>query len=36
MTFREMLAGKQAYLAPAVFNPLCAKIAEAAGFQVPA
>lgn len=34
MTFREMLAGRQAYLAPAVFNPLCAKIAEAAGFEV--
>ena len=34
MNFREMLAGRQAYLAPAVFNPLCAKIAEAAGFQV--
>lgn len=34
MTFREMLAGGQAYLAPAVFNPLCAKIAEAAGFRV--
>ena len=34
MTFREMLASKQAYVAPAVFNPLCAKIAEAAGFQV--
>ena len=34
MTFRELLAGRQAYLAPAVFNPLCAKIAEAAGFQV--
>ena len=34
MTFKRLLAGKQAYLAPAVFNPLCAKIAEAAGFQV--
>jgi methylisocitrate lyase len=34
MTFKEMLAGKQAYLAPAVFNPLCARIAEAAGFKV--
>jgi 2-methylisocitrate lyase-like PEP mutase family enzyme len=34
MTFKEMLAGRQAYLAPAVFNPLCAKIAEAAGFKV--
>lgn len=34
MNFREMLAGKQAYLAPAVFNPLCAKIAQAAGFEV--
>jgi len=34
MKFREMLAGKQAYLAPAVFNPLSAKLAEQAGFQV--
>ena len=34
MTFRTMLAGKEAYLAPAVFNPLCAKIAEAVGFKV--
>jgi 2-methylisocitrate lyase-like PEP mutase family enzyme len=29
-----MLAGSRAYLAPAVFNPLAAKIAEAAGFDV--
>jgi methylisocitrate lyase len=34
MKFREMLAGKESYLAPAVFNPLCAKLAEQAGFQV--
>ena len=34
MKFREMLAGKDAYLAPAVFNPLSAKLAEQAGFQV--
>ena len=34
MKFREMLAGNYAYLAPAVFNPLCAKLAEQAGFQV--
>ena len=34
MTFRELLAGKRAYLAPAVFNPLSAKIAAAAGFEV--
>lgn len=33
MKFREMLAGGQAYIAPAVFNPLCAKIAQAAGFE---
>ena len=29
-----MLARNQAYLAPAVFNPLSAKLAEQAGFQV--
>jgi 2-methylisocitrate lyase-like PEP mutase family enzyme len=34
MKFREMLARNQAYLAPAVFNPLSAKLAEQAGFQV--
>lgn len=34
MKFREMLTGKRAYLAPAVFNPLSAKIAQAAGFEV--
>ena len=34
MKFRELLAGKQARLAPAVFNPLCAKLAEQAGFQL--
>ena len=30
----ELLARRKAYLAPAVFNPLCAKIAEAAGFEM--
>lgn len=34
MNFHEMLAGKQAYLAPAVFNPLCPKLAAQAGFEV--
>ena len=34
MTFREILSGSRACLAPAVFNPLAAKIAEAAGFDV--
>ncbi len=34
MSSRKMLSGSHAYLAPAVFNPLCAKIAEEAGFQV--
>ena len=34
MKFREMLARNQAYLAPAVFNPLSAKLAEQAGFQM--
>ena len=34
MKFRELLAGKQGYLAPAVFNPLCAKLAAQAGFQM--
>lgn len=34
MRFREMLSGKRAYLAPAVFNPLAAKLARAAGFEV--
>lgn len=29
-----MLAKQKAYLAPAVFNPLCAKIAQAAGFEM--
>ncbi|MGQ0522672.1 MAG: isocitrate lyase/PEP mutase family protein [Betaproteobacteria bacterium] len=32
--FRDMLAGKEAYLAPAVFNPLSAKLAEQAGFNM--
>lgn len=34
VTFREILADHRAHLAPAVFNPLSAKIAEAAGFDV--
>ena len=34
MKFREMLARNQAYVAPAVFNPLSAKLAEQAGFQM--
>jgi 2-methylisocitrate lyase-like PEP mutase family enzyme len=34
MTFREMLTEPRALLAPAVFNPLAAKLAEAAGFKV--
>ena len=34
MTFRELLAGNEAYLAPAVFNPLSAKLAEQAGFKM--
>jgi 2-methylisocitrate lyase-like PEP mutase family enzyme len=34
MTLRELIAKEKAYLAPAVFNPLCAKIAQAAGFEV--
>jgi len=34
MTFREMLAQDKIRLAPAVFNPLAAKIARAAGFEV--
>ena len=33
-TFRNLLAGNRALIAPAVFNPLCAKLAEAAGFEV--
>lgn len=32
--FRDMLAGREAYLAPAVFNPLSAKLAEQAGFRM--
>ena len=31
-TLRHLLAGNRALIAPAVFNPLCAKLAEAAGF----
>jgi 2-methylisocitrate lyase-like PEP mutase family enzyme len=34
MTFKEMLAQKKTYLAPAVFNPLAAKLAKAAGFEM--
>lgn len=34
MTFREMLAERRTRLAPAVFNPLAAKLASAAGFEV--
>jgi 2-methylisocitrate lyase-like PEP mutase family enzyme len=34
MTFKEMLAQKKTYLAPAVFNPLAAKLARAAGFEM--
>ncbi len=33
-TLRNLLAGKRALIAPAVFNPLSAKLAEAAGFEV--
>jgi len=33
-TFRELLAEPVARLAPAVFNPLCAKLAEQAGFEM--
>ena len=31
---RQLLAGNRALIAPAVFNPLSAKLAEAAGFEV--
>jgi 2-methylisocitrate lyase-like PEP mutase family enzyme len=34
MTLRELVAKPKAYLAPAVFNPLCAKIAQQAGFEM--
>lgn len=34
MTFKEMLAQKKTFLAPAVFNPLAAKLARAAGFEM--
>jgi hypothetical protein len=34
MKFGEMLARNQAYVAPAVFDPLCAKLAEQAGFRM--
>jgi len=33
-SLRELIAVEKAYLAPAVFNPLCAKIAQAAGFEM--
>ena len=33
-TLRNLLAGNRALIAPAVFNPLSAKLAEAAGFEV--
>lgn len=33
-SLRELMSRQKAYLAPAVFNPLCAKIAEAAGFEM--
>ena len=34
MTLRELISKEKAYLAPAVFNPLCAKIAQAVGFEM--
>jgi methylisocitrate lyase len=34
ITIRDVLTGKTALLAPAVFNPLSAKLAEQAGFEV--
>jgi methylisocitrate lyase len=34
MGFREMLSENAAHLAPAVFNPLSAKLAEQAGFKM--
>jgi 2-methylisocitrate lyase-like PEP mutase family enzyme len=34
MSFRELLRQSEAHLAPAVFNPLTAKLAEAAGFRM--
>ena len=33
-TLRTLLAGNRALIAPAVFNPLSAKLAEGAGFEV--
>lgn len=33
-TLRDLIAGNRALIAPAVFNPLSAKLAEAAGFEV--
>jgi 2-methylisocitrate lyase-like PEP mutase family enzyme len=34
MKLGDMIALQKTYLAPAVFNPLCAKIAQAAGFEM--
>ncbi len=34
MNFRDLLGRKTAFLAPAVFNPLSARLAEQAGFKV--
>ncbi|MBI4205635.1 MAG: isocitrate lyase/PEP mutase family protein [Betaproteobacteria bacterium] len=34
MRFRELLSANTAYLAPAVFNPLSAKLADQAGFKM--
>ena len=33
-SLRDLIAREKAHLAPAVFNPLCAKIAHAAGFEM--
>lgn len=33
-SLRELIGEQKAHLAPAVFNPLCARIAEAAGFDM--
>jgi methylisocitrate lyase len=32
--FRDLLAEERAYVAPAVFNPLTAKLAQAAGSEM--
>src|SRR6185503_15091003 len=34
MSLRTLIEAQKVHLAPAVFNPLCAKIAQAAGFEV--